>query len=85
MGGSEDRYELGNSQTFQIAPVQNPGQRIGDGFLREEIDAHRIRGGLQRECRRKPYNIIGCVAIEPNVFVNPVALQNRGYACVPIS
>jgi len=30
-------------------------------------------------------NLIDCVAIERNVLVNSVALQNRGYAYVPIS
>jgi intracellular sulfur oxidation DsrE/DsrF family protein len=32
-----------------------------------------------------PDNIIGCAVIEYNVFVNSVALQNRGYAYMPIS
>ena len=31
-----------------------------------------------------PENILDCVAIEHNVFVNAIALQNRGYAYVPI-
>jgi len=30
-------------------------------------------------------NVIDCVVIERNVFVNAVALQNRGYAYMPIS
>ena len=30
-------------------------------------------------------NILECVAIERNVFVNSVALQNRGYAYMPVS
>jgi intracellular sulfur oxidation DsrE/DsrF family protein len=30
-------------------------------------------------------NVIDCVVIERNVFVNSVALQNRGYAYMPIS
>jgi intracellular sulfur oxidation DsrE/DsrF family protein len=30
-------------------------------------------------------NLIDCVAIERNVFVNSVALQNRGYAYITIS
>ena len=30
-------------------------------------------------------NVIDCVVIERNVFVNSVALQNRGYAYIPIS
>ena len=29
-------------------------------------------------------NLIDCVSIERNVFVNSVALQNRGYAYVPV-
>ena len=29
-------------------------------------------------------NLIECVVIERNVFVNSVALQNKGYACMPI-
>jgi intracellular sulfur oxidation DsrE/DsrF family protein len=32
-----------------------------------------------------PENILDGVAIERNVFVNSVALQNRGYAYIPIS
>jgi len=36
-------------------------------------------------CAIAPENILDCVAIERNVFVNSVALQNRGYAYVPIS
>ena len=32
-----------------------------------------------------PENILDCVDIERNVFVNSVALQNRGYAYIPIS
>ena len=32
-----------------------------------------------------PENILDCVTIERNVFVNSVALQNRGYAYMPIS
>jgi intracellular sulfur oxidation DsrE/DsrF family protein len=31
-----------------------------------------------------PGNILGCISIERNVFVNSVALQNRGYAYIPI-
>ena len=31
-----------------------------------------------------PDNILDCVATEHNVFVNAIALQNRGYAYVPI-
>jgi intracellular sulfur oxidation DsrE/DsrF family protein len=30
-------------------------------------------------------NVIGCAVIERNVFVNSVALQNRGYAYMPIT
>jgi intracellular sulfur oxidation DsrE/DsrF family protein len=32
-----------------------------------------------------PDNVIACAAIEHNVFVNSVALQNRGYAYMPIA
>ena len=35
-------------------------------------------------CDIAPENILDCVAIERNVFVNSVALQNRGYAYIPI-
>jgi intracellular sulfur oxidation DsrE/DsrF family protein len=31
-----------------------------------------------------PENILDCVTIERNVLVNSVALQNRGYAYIPI-
>jgi intracellular sulfur oxidation DsrE/DsrF family protein len=30
-------------------------------------------------------NVISCAAVERNVFVNSVALQNRGYAYMPIT
>jgi intracellular sulfur oxidation DsrE/DsrF family protein len=36
-------------------------------------------------CAIAPDNVLECVAIERNVFVNSVALQNRGYAYMPIS
>jgi intracellular sulfur oxidation DsrE/DsrF family protein len=36
-------------------------------------------------CAIAPDNVIGCVTIERNVFVNSVALQNRGYAYMPIT
>ena len=29
-------------------------------------------------------NVVGCAIVERNVFVNAVALQNRGYAYMPI-
>lgn len=29
-------------------------------------------------------NLIECVVVERNVFVNSVALQNKGYAYMPI-
>jgi intracellular sulfur oxidation DsrE/DsrF family protein len=35
-------------------------------------------------CAIAPENILDCIAIEHNVFVNSVALQNRGYAYIPI-
>lgn len=36
-------------------------------------------------CAIAPDNVVDCVVIERNVFVNSVALQNRGYAYMPIS
>ena len=36
-------------------------------------------------CAITPENILDCVTVERNVFVNSVALQNRGYAYMPIS
>ena len=35
-------------------------------------------------CAITPENILDCITIEHNVFVNSVALQNRGYAYIPI-
>ena len=32
-----------------------------------------------------PENLLDCVVIERNVLANSVALQNRGYAYMPIS
>ena len=41
------------------------------------------RIALER-CAIAPENILDCVTIERNVLVNSVALQNRGYAYIPI-
>lgn len=29
-------------------------------------------------------NLIGCVTVEHNVFINSIALQNKGYACMQV-
>lgn len=49
-------------------------------------------GGRTEVCRIamdrsgiSPDNVLDCVVVERNVFVNAVALQNRGYAYVPIA
>jgi intracellular sulfur oxidation DsrE/DsrF family protein len=51
-----------------------------------------LMGGRIQVCRIAmdrsaiaPDNILECVTIERNVFVNSVALQNRGYSYMPIS
>jgi intracellular sulfur oxidation DsrE/DsrF family protein len=36
-------------------------------------------------CAIAQHNLLECVVVERNVFVNSVALQNRGYAYMPIS
>lgn len=36
-------------------------------------------------CAIAPENVLDCVAVEHNVFVNAIALQNRGYAYLPIA
>ena len=43
-----------------------------------------VCGIAMERCAIKEGNIIDCAAIEHNVFVNSVALQNRGYAYMPI-
>jgi intracellular sulfur oxidation DsrE/DsrF family protein len=43
-----------------------------------------VCGIAMERCAIAPENILDCVAIERNVFVNSVALQNRGYAYIPI-
>ena len=52
----------------------------------------RKSAGVSRCCRIAlersaiaPDNVIECAAVERNVFVNSVALQNRGYAYMPIA
>ena len=35
-------------------------------------------------CGIAPENILDCAGIERNVYVNSIALQNRGYAYIPI-
>ncbi|MDA8110420.1 MAG: hypothetical protein M0015_17630 [Betaproteobacteria bacterium] len=44
-----------------------------------------VRRIAMDRCAIAPDNVIDCVAIEHNVFVNPVGLQNRGYAYMPIA
>jgi len=58
---------------------------------RELLQRFAVLGGRIEVCRIAmdrcgiaPENILDCAAIERNVFVNSVALQNRGYAYVPI-
>jgi intracellular sulfur oxidation DsrE/DsrF family protein len=36
-------------------------------------------------CAIAPDNLIPCVTMERNVYVNSIALQNRGYAYLPIT
>lgn len=44
-----------------------------------------VCGIAMERCAIAVDNIIDCVTIERNVFVNSVALQNRGYAYIPIT
>jgi intracellular sulfur oxidation DsrE/DsrF family protein len=43
-----------------------------------------VCGIAMERCAIAAENILDCVAIERNVLVNSVALQNRGYAYIPI-
>lgn len=44
-----------------------------------------VCGIAMERCAIAAENLIDCVTIERNVFVNSVALQNRGYAYMPIT
>jgi intracellular sulfur oxidation DsrE/DsrF family protein len=43
-----------------------------------------VCGIAMERCAITPENILDCITIERNVLVNSVALQNRGYAYIPI-
>ena len=44
-----------------------------------------VCGIAMERCAIGAENLIDCVTIERNVFVNSIALQNRGYAYMPIT
>ena len=82
----------------QFAARTLRGTKFTDPETTEFLKSHRLLrrfaelGGRIEVCRIAMdrcavtvENIIDCVAVEHNVFVNSVALQNRGYAYMPIS
>lgn len=81
----------------QFAARTLAGTRFADGDARQLASAHALLrrfvalGGRVEVCRiamdRSAIaadNVLDCVAVERNVFVNSVALQNRGYAYMPV-
>jgi intracellular sulfur oxidation DsrE/DsrF family protein len=44
-----------------------------------------VCGIAMERCAIAAENLIDCVTVERNVFVNSIALQNRGYAYMPIT
>ena len=63
-----------------LAPIHACLQRFSEVGGRIEV----CRIALERSAIA-PDNVIECAAVERNVFVNSVALQNRGYAYMPIA
>jgi intracellular sulfur oxidation DsrE/DsrF family protein len=62
-----------------LSPIHARLQRFSEIGGRIEV----CRIALER-CAIAPDNVIRCATVERNVFVNSVALQNRGYAYMPI-
>jgi intracellular sulfur oxidation DsrE/DsrF family protein len=62
-----------------LAPIHARLQRFSEIGGRIEVC-----GIALERCAVAPDNVISCAAVERNVFVNSVALQNRGYAYMPI-
>lgn len=63
-----------------LAPIHGLMKRFTENGGRIEV----CRIAMDR-CQIAPENVIACAGIERNVFVNSVALQNRGYAYMPIA
>jgi intracellular sulfur oxidation DsrE/DsrF family protein len=86
-----------HGQATQFAARTLSGSKFTESKREDLAAAHELLrsfaalGGRVEVCRIAmdrsaiaPENILDCVAIEHNVFVNSVALQNRGYAYMPI-
>lgn len=97
-GIAADFVILLHAQATQFAARTLAGTKFkdpeGEDFRAAQALLERFAalGGRTEVCRIAmdrsaiaPDNVIDCVAIERNVFVNSVALQNRGYAYMPIS
>jgi intracellular sulfur oxidation DsrE/DsrF family protein len=98
LGIPTDFVVLLHAQATQFAARTLAGTKFKDPEGPEFFAAHELlrrfaaSGGRIEVCRiamdRSAVaedNILECVAIERNVFVNSVALQNRGYAYMPVS
>ena len=81
----------------QFAASTLSGSKFAEPPGEDFLTAHKLLrrfttlGGRIEVCRIAmdrsaiaPENILDCVTVEDNVFVNSVALQNRGYAYIPI-
>ena len=97
-GIAADFVILLHAQATQFAARTLSGTKFkepeGDDFrvAHELLQRFAALGGRIEVCRIAmdrcaiaPENLLDCVVIERNVFVNSVALQNRGYAYMPIS
>ena len=72
--------KFANREAPDLAQVHALLQRFTENGGRIEI----CRIAMDR-CAIAPDNVIGCAIVEHNVFVNSVALQNRGYAYMPFA
>lgn len=69
-----------NKDAPDLGPIHALMQRFTGNGGRIEV----CRIAMDR-CAIAPENVVACAIVERNVFVNSVALQNRGYAYMPIA
>ena len=93
-----DFVVLLHAQATQFAARTLSGTKFKEPEGQDLVAAHELLrrfaalGGRIEVCRIAmdrcaiaPENVLECIAIERNVFVSSVALQNRGYAYMPIA
>lgn len=69
-----------NREAVDLTPVHELLQRFAESGGRVQV----CRIAMDR-CAITPQNVIACAVVEHNVFANSVALQNRGYAYMPVA